>query len=242
MQPAVPLVLCYHISVLACLEARHIRLADGFGTSRQHRSRSTSQGSAHASGYPPGATVCGRRPRAQSTSRARATEFSHLDPQAIFERWAEFVCLGRRPRADRHQRGRFAVRRVRPLRAGANAPRQVFAIGLNYREHAAEAGLALARGSTRWSSQSFPPRSPAPEQWCELPSRAVDYEAELVVVIGRPSAPRQQGGRVVSRCGAHPGPGSVRARSAVPRPHPPVLPREVLPGVLADRPGARDPG
>src|SRR5260370_6382291 len=70
----------------------------------------------------------------------------------------------------------------RDLGAPALAPRQLFAIGLNYREHARESGFT-------------PPPSPAvftkfvssitgPVTEVELPDGQVDWEVELVVVIG----------------------------------------------------------
>ena len=70
----------------------------------------------------------------------------------------------------------------RDLGAPAPSPRQLFAIGLNYREHARESGFT-------------PPPSPAvftkfvssitgPVAEVELPDGQVDWEVELVVVIG----------------------------------------------------------
>jgi len=70
----------------------------------------------------------------------------------------------------------------RDLGAPAPSPRQLFAIGLNYREHARESGFT-------------PPPSPAvftkfvssitgPVTEVELPDGQVDWEVELVVVIG----------------------------------------------------------
>jgi 2-keto-4-pentenoate hydratase/2-oxohepta-3-ene-1,7-dioic acid hydratase in catechol pathway len=70
----------------------------------------------------------------------------------------------------------------RDLGAPAPSPRQLFAIGLNYREHARESGFT-------------PPLSPAvftkfvssitgPVTEVELPDGQVDWEVELVVVIG----------------------------------------------------------
>jgi 2-keto-4-pentenoate hydratase/2-oxohepta-3-ene-1,7-dioic acid hydratase in catechol pathway len=70
----------------------------------------------------------------------------------------------------------------RDLGSPAPSPRQLFAIGLNYREHARESGFT-------------PPPSPAvftkfvssitgPVTEVELPDGQVDWEVELVVVIG----------------------------------------------------------
>jgi 2,4-diketo-3-deoxy-L-fuconate hydrolase len=67
----------------------------------------------------------------------------------------------------------------------APAPRQVFAIGLNYLSHAAEAGLDATRDLvpptfTKFTSSLAGPFSPV-----VLPSEKVDWEVELVAVIGR---------------------------------------------------------
>lgn len=62
-------------------------------------------------------------------------------------------------------------------------PRQVFAIGLNYRDHADEAGLSHPEHLvvfTKFASSLAGPRAVVP-----LPSEFVDFETELVVVIGR---------------------------------------------------------
>lgn len=64
------------------------------------------------------------------------------------------------------------------------SPRQVFAVGLNYRDHAAEAGLDLPDGLpptfTKWPTCLAGASSAVP-----LPSASVDWEVELVVVISR---------------------------------------------------------
>jgi 2-keto-4-pentenoate hydratase/2-oxohepta-3-ene-1,7-dioic acid hydratase in catechol pathway len=62
-------------------------------------------------------------------------------------------------------------------------PRQVFAVGLNYAPHAAEAGFARPTDPlvfTKFQSCIAGPTSPVP-----IPSGCVDWEVELVVVIGR---------------------------------------------------------
>lgn len=104
------------------------------------------------------------------------------DPQLIFERWAEFVAwvaehgerIGAAPASPYDEAH---------LSAPVPSPRQVFAIGLNYREHAREAGLALPEGHpvvfAKFASSIAGPGAVVP-----LPSQSVDYEAELVVVIG----------------------------------------------------------
>lgn len=81
---------------------------------------------------------------------------------------------------------RGPVRPVDSARLGAPVPRprQVFAIGLNYRDHAAESGISDLPTSPPVFTK-FPVCITGPEATVALPSAGVDYEAELVVVIGR---------------------------------------------------------
>jgi 2,4-didehydro-3-deoxy-L-rhamnonate hydrolase len=79
------------------------------------------------------------------------------------------------------------------LSAPSPAPRQVFAIGLNYRAHADETGQAHPDAPnvfTKWVSCLSGPYAPL-----EIPSDTVDWEAELAIVIGR-------GGRNISASSA----------------------------------------
>jgi 2-keto-4-pentenoate hydratase/2-oxohepta-3-ene-1,7-dioic acid hydratase in catechol pathway len=69
------------------------------------------------------------------------------------------------------------------LRAPVPAPRQVFGIGLNYRTHAAEAGMDVP--SVPATFTKFPASITGPFAEVELPNDTVDWEVELVVVIGR---------------------------------------------------------
>lgn len=62
-------------------------------------------------------------------------------------------------------------------------PRQVFAIGLNYADHAAEASLAVPEDLTVFTK--FPTSLAGPYGTVVLPPGTVDWEAELVAVIGR---------------------------------------------------------
>ena len=71
------------------------------------------------------------------------------------------------------------------LGAPVLAPPQVFGIGLNYREHAAESGVdapAVPPVFTKFRSCLAGPYATV-----ELPSDRVDWEVELVAVIGRPA-------------------------------------------------------
>ncbi len=62
-------------------------------------------------------------------------------------------------------------------------PRQVFGIGLNYREHAAETGQEVSRIPATFTK--FPTCITGPHAEVTLPSGYVDWEIELVVVVGR---------------------------------------------------------
>ena len=95
------------------------------------------------------------------------------------ERWSEFRDTVAGLTAPTHA--------IDPARLGAPVPlsRQVFGIGLNYRDHAAEAGIPdeqLPTAPTVFTK--FPTSTTGPNATVELPSSTVDYEVELVVVIG----------------------------------------------------------
>ncbi|GAA2734207.1 fumarylacetoacetate hydrolase family protein [Streptomyces nogalater] len=102
------------------------------------------------------------------------------DPQAVYSRWAEFrawaartVLTGGTP---------FAAE---DLGAPAPAPRQLFAIGLNYRDHAAEAGFTTPEGMppvfTKYATALTGPVT----EVTLPPGGHTDWEVELVVVVGR---------------------------------------------------------
>jgi len=75
------------------------------------------------------------------------------------------------------------------LRPPIPAPRSVFAVGLNYRSHAQEADMELPKSPLVFTK--FPSCLAGPEDPVILGGSTDDYEAELVVVIGR-------GGRNIS--------------------------------------------
>lgn len=68
------------------------------------------------------------------------------------------------------------------LGAPSPAPAQVFGIGLNYQAHAAETGAKLPKIPATFTK--FPSCLAGPFDDIELPSGSVDWEVELVVVIG----------------------------------------------------------
>jgi 2,4-didehydro-3-deoxy-L-rhamnonate hydrolase len=62
-------------------------------------------------------------------------------------------------------------------------PQQIFAIGLNYREHAAEMGLELP--SVPMVFTKFVSSLAGPNVVLPIPGQTTDFEAELVVVFGK---------------------------------------------------------
>ena len=67
-------------------------------------------------------------------------------------------------------------------------PSNIFCIGLNYREHAKESGLAIPEQPVVFmkpTSTLLDPGEPIPIPACSDPQGEVDYECELAVVIGR---------------------------------------------------------
>lgn len=68
------------------------------------------------------------------------------------------------------------------LGAPVPEPRQVFGIGLNYRQHAEETGMGVPDFPLTFTK--FPSCIAGPNATVRLPSGSVDWEAEMVVVIG----------------------------------------------------------
>ena len=101
------------------------------------------------------------------------------DPMAAFEAWDALVdwvqCL-----APGSAGAPLDETRLGPP---VPRPRKVFAIGVNYRGHAEEAGMELPR--TPMVFTKFPSCLVGPRADVVLGSDFVDWEAELVVVIGR---------------------------------------------------------
>src|ERR1700682_3587167 len=67
----------------------------------------------------------------------------------------------------------------------APAPEQVFAIGINYLDHAAETGGNAARDIVPPTFTKFSSSLAGPYSSLVLPSEKVDWEVELVAVIGQ---------------------------------------------------------
>ena len=69
------------------------------------------------------------------------------------------------------------------LRCPVPTPRQVFAIGLNYRSHAAESGMAIPDVPATFTK--FPASLAGPFDDIEIVGDSTDWEVELVAVIGQ---------------------------------------------------------
>ncbi|WP_088318557.1 fumarylacetoacetate hydrolase family protein [Kineosporia sp. R_H_3] len=107
---------------------------------------------------------------------ASAGRFSP-DPQAVYDRWDEFVAWAG------EGLGAEAFPATGGLGTPVPAPRQIVAIGLNYREHAIESNMAIPEHPVVFTK--FQSSLAGPDAVVELPSDGVDWEVELVVVIGR---------------------------------------------------------
>ena len=106
-----------------------------------------------------------------SDGRFAAEPLAVFDEWAEFRRWAEAADLSAAPSVG-GQAG-----------APSPQPRQVFAIGLNYADHAAESGVDVPSFPPTFTK--FPSCVVGPPVDLVLPTERVDWEAELVVVIGQ---------------------------------------------------------
>jgi 2-keto-4-pentenoate hydratase/2-oxohepta-3-ene-1,7-dioic acid hydratase in catechol pathway len=114
---------------------------------------------------------------------ARRTDRFSADPHEIYPRWDEFRGWADQLKLDGPAHSDAADHVVFTLGAPSPRPRQVFAVGLNYRDHAVEAGLAVPDSPPTFTK--FPSCITGPVTTLTLPSPNVDWEVELVVVIGR---------------------------------------------------------
>lgn len=108
---------------------------------------------------------------------ATASE-GRFDPDlgAIYDQWVDFVdfagtvTTGTGPLVEAD------------LDCPAPNPRQVFAIGLNYRKHAEESGMAVPAVPATFTK--FPASLTGPFDDVELVGTTVDWEVELVAIVG----------------------------------------------------------
>ncbi|MEY2469275.1 MAG: 2,4-didehydro-3-deoxy-L-rhamnonate hydrolase [Actinomycetota bacterium] len=102
------------------------------------------------------------------------------DPQGLYDEWDAFTDFV----ADLDlSTATIAMFDRTDLRSPVPSPRQVFAIGVNYRAHAAETGADLPEVPATFTK--FPASITGPFADVELPNGTVDWEVELVAVIGR---------------------------------------------------------
>ncbi|WP_433136057.1 fumarylacetoacetate hydrolase family protein [Actinomadura nitritigenes] len=128
-----------------------------------------------------GRLVIVRDGRAVDVERASGGRFA-ADPQAVYGDWEAF-----RDWAASAEPPGGAAFDPAELGAPVPAPRQVFAIGLNYREHAAESGFDVPEGLPPVFTK-FATSITGPVTEVTLPPGGhTDWEVELVAVIGRPA-------------------------------------------------------
>jgi 2,4-didehydro-3-deoxy-L-rhamnonate hydrolase len=110
--------------------------------------------------------------------RSSGGRFS-ADPDDVFPRWDEFVEW-----ADQLEPLTSDTTELDHSRLGSPVlrPTQVFAIGLNYGDHASEAGVSVPSSPSVFTK--FQTSLSGPFDPIALPSARVDWEVELVVVIG----------------------------------------------------------
>lgn len=100
------------------------------------------------------------------------------DPQTIYDRWDEFRAWARQATLPSGESLRHDE-----LGPPVPRPRQVFAVALNYPEHAAEGGFTAPDEPLIFTK--FPACLTGPDVEVKLPTACVDFEVELVCVIGR---------------------------------------------------------
>ncbi|MBZ4521863.1 fumarylacetoacetate hydrolase family protein [Mycobacterium avium] len=103
------------------------------------------------------------------------------DPAAVYLRWDEFRLWVTQLEPDE----KVCDATIDPHSFGPPSPqpRQVFAIGANYHDHVAEAGVAPPK--TMEVFTKYPTCVVGPYAEVPLPGKRIDWEAELVVIIGR---------------------------------------------------------
>lgn len=99
------------------------------------------------------------------------------DPMDLFDEWDSFREFAMGVTATTGPLNKSALRNPVPR------PRQVFAIGLNYRGHAEESGAELPSVPAVFTK--FPASLAGPFDDIEVAGDTVDWEVELVAVIGR---------------------------------------------------------
>ncbi|WP_067682868.1 fumarylacetoacetate hydrolase family protein [Nocardia miyunensis] len=100
--------------------------------------------------------------------------------RSILDNWEAFRDAVSGARLDAAERTSYTLA---DLGAPVPEPRQIFGIGLNYADHAAESGAPNPDFPVVFTK--FPSSLGGPAAPVSLPSAGVDYEAELVAVVGK---------------------------------------------------------
>ncbi|MEV7845214.1 fumarylacetoacetate hydrolase family protein [Streptomyces cyaneofuscatus] len=116
--------------------------------------------------------------RAIDVEQASGGTFT-ADPQAVYERWDEFRTWA--AGADLPAGTSFEAS---DLGSPVPAPRQTLAIGLNYRDHAAESGFVAPEGLPPVFTKYVTSISGPVTEVALPPGGHTDWEVELVAVIG----------------------------------------------------------
>ncbi len=98
------------------------------------------------------------------------------DPMSAFRDWVQFTEFSRGVTSA------TGPLRESELRCPVPNPRQVFAIGLNYRSHAEESGMTVPEVPATFTK--FPASLGGPFDDVEIVGESVDWEVELVAVLG----------------------------------------------------------
>jgi 2,4-didehydro-3-deoxy-L-rhamnonate hydrolase len=117
--------------------------------------------------------------RAIDIERASGGKFDSA-PATVYNRWDEFVSWARDVNLAAADSSPIIPSQ---LNTPVPAPRQIFAIGLNYADHAAEANLAIPSDPIVFTK--YVSSLAGPTATVRITGNEVDWEAELVVVIGR---------------------------------------------------------
>jgi 2-keto-4-pentenoate hydratase/2-oxohepta-3-ene-1,7-dioic acid hydratase in catechol pathway len=110
--------------------------------------------------------------------RASEGRFSS-DPQAIYDRWPDFLAWARSAPLDE-----LSPLDTAKLGAPTPSPSQIFAIGLNYRDHAAESGFDAPDAQPPVFTKFASSITGAYGEIELPPGGHTDWEVELVAVIG----------------------------------------------------------
>lgn len=100
--------------------------------------------------------------------------------ESIYDTWEEFVDWARTRTVGASESPELGGAAVGPV---SPRPRQIFGVGLNYVDHAREAGSPLPTVPLLFTK--FPSAIAGPNAVIELSGPSVDWEVELVVVIGK---------------------------------------------------------